>query len=232
MQNNQNDFTCNGTEIAVNQIWRLRNGMHCLIQQVESAAIFTVDCDEDGNVDAVSGHRRYTNINSYGVFYRNPGQGPDNLDFKQFIGTKKENEMQDNLISLDKQYKTRSGKNVRVLCVDAKQDKYRVLALVEEDGAESPAWLTTEGFFFANKRSHDYDLIEVKPFVFVPEVGRKYKSRIGEIWTILLTNCGEDVYSVAVYKEESGLNQIDYFTTEGRYQMYEEHDNDLIAYAD
>jgi hypothetical protein len=238
MQSNQTQFTCNGTEIDVNQIWRLRNGMHCLIQQVESAAIFTVDCDEDGNVDAVSGHRRYANFYSdLVVFYLESGEGIHNWDIVQFIGTKKENEMQDNqntnLISLDKQYKTRDGRNVRVLCVDRKSAVYPVLALIETGDDEDVACFTADGFYYANKNRSKcrHDLIEVQPFVFIPEVGRKYKSRIGEVWTILLTNTGDD-YSVVAYKEEQGVNHLGYFTVKGEYYQNEEHDGDLIAYAD
>ncbi len=319
MQNNQTEFTCDGILLAVGQIWRLENNAHCVITGIDREGITVEDCTKNG-VSFNNPHRRYTTIHNDCVFARAMWCGPDELDFAEFIGTKKENEMQSNkgyfinghevkvgdhwktvdtndvimiegfdpkssqpilgvhihsgakyeyhrngvfyhgdenksqydlshpvgswqkllqdnqsnLISMDKQYKTRDGKNVRVLCVDRKSDAgYTVFALIDDGGTtEDYSCFTADGFYYDDKSEHRYDLIEVKPFVFVPEVGRKYKSRIGETWTILLTNCGDDVYSVVAYKEESGINQIGYFTVKGEFWQDEENNDDMIAYAD
>jgi hypothetical protein len=233
MQNNQTEFTCNGILLAVGQIWRLENNAHCVITSVNEEGIVVEDCTKEG-ISFNNPHRRYTTIHNDGVFARAMWCGADELDFAQFIGTKKENEMQSNLISMHKQYKTRDGKNVRVLCIDRKSAiGYTVLALIDDGSTtEDYSCFTADGFYYDDKREHHYDIIEVKPFVFIPEVGRKYKSRIGDIWTILLTNCGDDVYSVVAYKEESGINQIGYFTVKGECWQDEENDGDMIAYAD
>ena len=64
-----------------------------------------------------------------------------------------------NLISMDKQYKTRDGRDVRVLCTDnlgVCAGSYPVVAVVE--GAVS--MFTSTGGFHANATEHDLDLIE------------------------------------------------------------------------
>jgi hypothetical protein len=235
MQNNQTEFTCNGILLAVGQIWRLENNAHCVITSVNEEGIVVEDCTKEG-ISFNNPYRRYTTIHNDGVFAKAKWCGHDELDFAEFIGTKKENEMQSNqsnLISMHKQYKTRDGRNVRVLCVDGKSNAgYTVFALIDDGDYEDSASFTNDGFYFNDKCESPSDLIEVKPFVFIPEVGRKYKSRIGETWTILLTNCGDGNYPVVAYKEEGGFNQIDCFTVKGECWQGEANNDDMIAYAD
>jgi hypothetical protein len=61
-----------------------------------------------------------------------------------------------NLISLDKKYKTRDGRDVRVLCVDANDDNYPVVALIGNDVHR----FTSKGSFDMGYR-RGFDLIEV-----------------------------------------------------------------------
>jgi hypothetical protein len=91
-------------------------------------------------------------------------------------------------IEMHKQYKTRGGgHNARVLCVDVDQSVYPVAAAVRTNGREEIRQFTSDGRFLDNGE-HAYDLIEVKQFVFIPEVGRKYKDTDGFVYTVLLTN--------------------------------------------
>lgn len=65
-----------------------------------------------------------------------------------------------NLISMDKKYKTRDGRDVRVLCVDnngACAEGYPVVAIV--DGAVVA--FTATGGFYPDSEERDMDLIEV-----------------------------------------------------------------------
>ena len=64
------------------------------------------------------------------------------------------------MISMDKEYTTRDGRPVRVLCVDKKNTEYPVLALVT-DGHDSELVeaYTAGGRYYFSKESR-YDLIE------------------------------------------------------------------------
>lgn len=65
-----------------------------------------------------------------------------------------------NLISMDKKYKTRDGRDVRVLCVDNLglcAGSYPVVAIVE--GAASV--FTATGGFYTESVEHELDLVEV-----------------------------------------------------------------------
>ncbi len=62
------------------------------------------------------------------------------------------------MISLDKKYKTRDGRDVRVLCVDA-GGPFPVIALVDQQ----LVYRFAEDGMLGRGKGHDLDLIEVKP---------------------------------------------------------------------
>ena len=62
-----------------------------------------------------------------------------------------------NLISMDKQYKTRSGSEVRILCIDSGCEEYPVVAVVNKDALK----FTAEGKYWSDGDTSDHDLIEV-----------------------------------------------------------------------
>lgn len=62
-----------------------------------------------------------------------------------------------NLISMDKQYKTTSGSEVRILCVDSGCEQYPVVAVVDRDAVK----FTAEGKYWFDGDTSDHDLIEV-----------------------------------------------------------------------
>ena len=66
--------------------------------------------------------------------------------------------MEKKLIEIGKQYTTRDGKAVRVLCVDCKDEEYPVLALVGE--FEQVENYTADGKYYLRKSVHSQDLIE------------------------------------------------------------------------
>ena len=66
--------------------------------------------------------------------------------------------MEKKLIEMSKQYTTRNGKAVRVLCVDSKNGEYKVVALVGDN--EIPENYTEYGQYFKDGRLHDLDLKE------------------------------------------------------------------------
>lgn len=57
---------------------------------------------------------------------------------------------------MDKQYKTRSGIEVRILCIDSAHDSYPVVAIINS----RPVQFTKEGHFWLDGDEHEYDLIE------------------------------------------------------------------------
>lgn len=65
-------------------------------------------------------------------------------------------------ISMDKQYRTRDGREVRVLCVDRSHQNYPVVALIGDDGAIES--FTAEGSHQAHSvGDSEFDLIEYNP---------------------------------------------------------------------
>lgn len=68
------------------------------------------------------------------------------------------------LIEIGKQYQTRDGKQVRILCVDIKTEEYPVAALVLDEGQESLQRFTADGRYYENRANHESDLVEVSPY--------------------------------------------------------------------
>ncbi len=68
------------------------------------------------------------------------------------------------MISLNKQYKTRGGEEVRVLSTDRDDAYCPVVALISTNGREELHTFTKDGKWNPGADTeHDYDLIEVKP---------------------------------------------------------------------
>ncbi len=66
-------------------------------------------------------------------------------------------------ITMDKKYTTRDGRPVRVLCVDAKDEVYPVIALIDRDGTEGCFSFTSSGQWDTDEEGDELDLIEEKP---------------------------------------------------------------------
>lgn len=64
------------------------------------------------------------------------------------------------MISMDKKYRTRDGRAVRLLCTDSPYQVYPVVGLV---GTEVVIW-TFDGYICGDKFKRDLDLIEVNPY--------------------------------------------------------------------
>lgn len=65
-------------------------------------------------------------------------------------------------ISMDKKYRTRNGRAVRVLCVDRKCDEFPVVAAVlSSDGKETIHTFTAEGKYALGDHKTPTDLVEV-----------------------------------------------------------------------
>ena len=70
-------------------------------------------------------------------------------------------------ISMDKQYRTRNGCSVRILCIDRKANtNYPVIALVDDENDDDVAIYTADGSFFRDGEQHRLDLIEVSQWDF------------------------------------------------------------------
>lgn len=72
------------------------------------------------------------------------------------------------MINMNKQYRTRSGLSVRVLCVDAKSD-YPVVAAVYDGEKERVLTFTAPGSRYKGSED-DWDLVEVDPWLAI-EIG-------------------------------------------------------------
>jgi hypothetical protein len=66
------------------------------------------------------------------------------------------------MISKDKTYRTRDGREVRIYATDA-GDKYPIHGAIRWPNFWSPGNWTETGKYRASYSDHDYDLIEVKP---------------------------------------------------------------------
>ena len=68
------------------------------------------------------------------------------------------------MIDMNKKYRTRDGRDVRLLCVDWKNEDYSVVGLLPApNGKESIFWWTIEGNSRLDGKECTRDLIEVKP---------------------------------------------------------------------
>ena len=65
-------------------------------------------------------------------------------------------------INLAKQGKpvcTRDGREVRIICFDAKNEKYPIVALVMDDGEERARSFTSKGYYFTDEIKRNNDLM-------------------------------------------------------------------------
>ena len=65
------------------------------------------------------------------------------------------------MIDMTKQYKTRDGRNVRILCVDGPDRIYPVIGLI--DGNLLASTWSSQGQYSAENKKQELDLIVVKP---------------------------------------------------------------------
>ena len=73
------------------------------------------------------------------------------------------------MIDMDKKYRTRDGRAVRVLCTDMKNPTYPVIALIEDvskngETLEYFGSFTSEGCASSTCEANDRDLVEVPPY--------------------------------------------------------------------
>jgi hypothetical protein len=68
------------------------------------------------------------------------------------------------MIDINKQYKTRNGHPVRILCTDRKTDIFTVVGLIYLADAEVTSEWTAKGSHWATEELNDLDLIEVSPY--------------------------------------------------------------------
>ena len=66
------------------------------------------------------------------------------------------------MISMGHKYKTRDGRNVRILATDLKYTEFPVVAIIEQSDAEIVLYFTMDGRFLSSRDSN-LDLVEVKP---------------------------------------------------------------------
>ena len=83
-------------------------------------------------------------------------------------------------ISMDKQYKTRDGRSVRILCVDREDSSFPVVALVSgSKGGQGVISYPSNGTY--GEESY-YDLIEVTPWDFPIDTPVLVRDQDGESW--------------------------------------------------
>lgn len=68
------------------------------------------------------------------------------------------------MIDINKQYKTRSGLPVRILCTNRKADTFTVVGLIYKDNQEITSAWTPKGNHWASELETGLDLIEVNPY--------------------------------------------------------------------
>jgi hypothetical protein len=83
---------------------------------------------------------------------------------------------------MNRKYKTRDGRNVRILATDIKDRRYPVTAAVEISGVEYIKLYTADGHYAYNEESED-DLIEVKPRIQRTYWMNVYEHHISEAFT-------------------------------------------------
>lgn len=68
------------------------------------------------------------------------------------------------MIDINKHYKTRNGRPVRILCTDRKTVTFTVVGLIYMDNTEIPSAWTAEGNHWVPEELNGNDLIEVSPY--------------------------------------------------------------------
>lgn len=68
---------------------------------------------------------------------------------------------------MNKKYRTRDGREVRVLCVDRNDEDYPVVALINRISGETPEAYTGDGFYHRSKKERGEDLIELSPYYYI-----------------------------------------------------------------
>jgi len=66
------------------------------------------------------------------------------------------------MISKDKTYRTKNGKEVRIYATDGQGEQPIHGAVLEPNGWEPISW-DANGFYFSSRNTSSFDLIEVKP---------------------------------------------------------------------
>jgi len=97
------------------------------------------------------------------------------------------------MIDMNKQYTTRGGRPVRLLCVDGPED-FPVIGLICGE-CSSDSWMSG-GSYYDTIDEHGYDLIEVKPKVIVERwfninINRSGKPQIIEYYSESDARLGE-----------------------------------------
>lgn len=72
-----------------------------------------------------------------------------------------------NKIEMGKKYRTRDGREARVLCTDRKDDKHPVVAMIGNSApprTEQVVTLSATGGYISDGRPSEIDLIEVSPY--------------------------------------------------------------------
>ena len=81
-------------------------------------------------------------------------------------------------VSMEKKYRTRDGRNVRVLLLDWEHDEYPVVAVMKDQVVV----YTAQGKYYSNSQESSFDLIEVSQWDFpidTPVLVRDYDN---EVW--------------------------------------------------
>lgn len=87
------------------------------------------------------------------------------------------------MIDINKKYKTKCGRAVRILSTDRKGLHYPVIALVtKHDGEEETANYTKDGYFYNNTAPSEHDLVEYTPFADFKTDDKVLASDDGNTW--------------------------------------------------
>ena len=86
------------------------------------------------------------------------------------------------MISMDKQYQTRDGRPVRLICVDGNDGRYPVVGFVGDEFGVS-TW-TNAGFYNNAAPCHSTDLVEVKQMKTVKSLCWRHKASGSLAWGV------------------------------------------------
>lgn len=87
---------------------------------------------------------------------------------------------------------TRDGKPARIICYDSHHEHYPIVALITEDGEESPSMYCIDGRYDRSlKRPKDEDLVMVSENLYRPV--QKDKSSTG--WAVIVSESSKTVFS-------------------------------------
>lgn len=126
------------------------------------------------------------------------------------------------MISLTKNYSTKNGFPVRILCTDLVEGNFPVVGLVCKGDTESIHFWDMNG---ENPHATNFNLVEVNSFI---SMNKKYQTVSGLPVRLFCTDRADPVFTVIGTVAKDGVGPVCSWTKSGRYNLSRASEHDLV----